>query len=79
MNASNHVKIFSAYLSRLTEEDAVKLSNAIHHTWHCSYNLSISSQLEAQNKLNELVLSIIEKLSGYDKHLIETIIEKNLV
>lgn len=79
MNAANHAKIFSAYLSRLTVADVVKLSNAIHHTWHCSYNLSISSQLEVRKKLNELVLSIVEKLSGYDKHNIETIIEKNAV
>lgn len=77
MNISNHVDIFTAYLSRMSGDRMKRLESAVRNISHAGMNGNTSSQLEAFNLLKTEVMNSLSSLSCEDIERLTKICAKN--
>jgi len=79
MSTKDHAAVFNAYLSRLSLNDIEAIHSAIKKSWHASFNLGMSSQIDAQNKERKTVEDILEnRFLSHDLVLVESIIKDRM-
>ena len=76
MNVSEHSRILSAYLSRLTRKDLEAIMEAEARWHYAAWNHSSSEAVALQNEFNGVVLEAVGNLLTYDKKNITTIVTK---
>lgn len=76
MNISEHARILSAYLSRLTRKDLDRIM-AAEQRWSSSVlNSNSSRQLELQAEFNGVILDVMGNMLQHDKQNITNIVTK---
>jgi len=76
MNISEHARILSAYLSRLTRKDLDRIM-AAEQRWSGSVlNSNSSRQLELQAEFNGVILDVMGNMLQHDKQNITNIVTK---
>jgi len=76
MNVSEHARILSAYLSRLTRKDLEAIMEAEARWHYAAWNHSSSEAVALQNEFNGVVLEAVGNLLTYDRQNITTIVTK---
>jgi hypothetical protein len=76
MNVSEHARILSAYLSRLTRKDLEAIMEAEARWHHAAWNHSSSEAVALQNEFNGVVLEAVGNLLTYDRQNITNIVTK---
>ena len=76
MNVSEHARILSAYLSRLTRKDLERILEADAKCWHASQNGGTSEQMRVQAQFNGVVLEAMGNMLWHDRQNITNIVNK---
>ena len=75
MTNSEHARIFYGYIARITPANLDDIYKARKEALHASLNLSLSSQLAAQDKLFNVIEKGIADILESDKNNLQRIIE----
>jgi len=76
MNVSEHARILSAYLSRLSRKDLERILEADAKCWHASQNNGTNEQIRVQDQFNGVVLEAVGNMLAHDREIITTIVTK---
>ena len=76
MNVSEHARILSAYLSRLTRKDFERILEADAKWRHACQNNGTNEQIRLQGKFDGVVLEAMGNMLAYDRQNITTIVNK---
>jgi hypothetical protein len=76
MNVSEHARILSAYLSRLTRKDLERILEADAKCWKASQNGGTSEQMRVQAQFNGVVLEAMGNMLWHDRQNITNIVNK---
>jgi hypothetical protein len=76
MNVSEHARILSAYLSRLSRKDLERILEADAKCWHASQNNGTNEQIRVQDQFNGVVLEAMGNMLAHDRQNITTIVNK---
>jgi DNA-binding GntR family transcriptional regulator len=76
MNVSEHARILSAYLSRLTRKDFERILEADAKWRHACQNNGTNEQIRVQDQFNGVVLEAMGNMLAYDRQNITTIVNK---
>jgi hypothetical protein len=76
MNISEHARILSAYLTRLTHKDLERILEADAECWRAQANYGTNEQLRVQDKFRAVVLEAMGNMLTHDRDNIAQVVQK---
>jgi len=76
MNVSEHARILSAYLTRLTHQDLERILEADAECWKAQSNYGTNEQLRVQDKFRSIVLEAMGNMLAHDRDNIAQVVQK---